>query len=145
VTPLLGRHDDRAVGLIGTVAGVLVFLVFLLFALQLLIGLHTTSTVTAVAHDAARRAAARGALRDADALRAYEHDARSQLGRVGDPSAAVFDWRLVDPERDGNLDFVELTITLLDPPHLLPPRFGGLLGFERVEETVRVRVERFQE
>ena len=49
--------DDRGAGLISTAAGVVVFLVFLLFAVQLLFGLYASSTVTAVANDAAVRAA----------------------------------------------------------------------------------------
>ena len=56
MTPRRAR-GERGAGLLSTVAGVVVFLVFLLFAVQLLFGLYATSTVNAVANDAATRAA----------------------------------------------------------------------------------------
>ena len=70
---------DRGAGLLSTVAGVVVFLVFLLFAVQLLFGLYASSTVNAVANDAAARAASA----DAPPLDVIEAQARASLGEVG--------------------------------------------------------------
>jgi hypothetical protein len=49
----VGARADHGTGLLSSVAGVVVFLVFLLFAVQLLFGLYASSTVNAVANDAA--------------------------------------------------------------------------------------------
>jgi hypothetical protein len=134
---------DAGTGLIGATTSVLVFFILLLFAMQLMLGLYGTSTLTAVAHDAARRAAGRDGPRTPAALATYESVARSQLGALGRSAATRFDWRLEDDDGDGVTDVVRLTITVGDPPRVLPARFGGLLGFDPLRETVRVRVERF--
>ena len=91
---------ERGAGLLSTAAGVVVFLVFLLFAVQLLFGLYASSTVTAVAHDAAHRAAAQGA-----PPRGFiEADARRNLGDVGE--SAEFRWGEDDSDGDGEVDTV---------------------------------------
>lgn len=132
-----GGRGDAGTGLIGTVSGVAVMLAFLLFAVQLLFGLHAASAVTAVANDAARRAAAHGA-----PDRAYiVADARRNLGRVGD--TATFEWADVDDDGDGILDTVELTVVAV-PPRFVPPSIGGVIGADRIERTVRVRAEGFR-
>jgi hypothetical protein len=126
---------------IGASASILVFFVLLLSATQLMLGLHATSIVTAVAHDAARRASARGASLDHASMARYEAAARSQLGALGRPGTARFDWRLDDIDGDLAPDALELTVTVADPPAVLPATFGGLLGFDPIRETVRVRIE----
>jgi hypothetical protein len=112
------------------VAGVLVFLVLLLLATQVLFDLYATSTVTAVAYDAARVVA--GADGGATAVSGAETDARRQLGRYAD--GATFTW-----QRDG--DVVQLRVSVRNPS-LLPPAFKRALGVDVVDRTVRVRTER---
>jgi hypothetical protein len=120
--------------MISTAAGVLVFLLFLLFAVQLLFGLYATSTVTAVAHDAALRAAAAGA----PPLERIEADARRSLGEVG--STAGFTWGLDDTDGDGAGDTVVLEIVAA-PPRFLPASISTVIGQEEIRRVVRVRVE----
>jgi Flp pilus assembly protein TadG len=127
------RRGDRGAGLIGTIGGVVVFLALLTFAVQLLFNLYATSAVTAVAHDAARTAAAGagdpGALEDtiADA----EVAARAALGEYG--GRLKFTWD-VDARR------VRLTIEAQHPRVALS-NVSSVFGLNRVERTVEVRVE----
>ena len=120
-----------------TAAGVVVFLVFLLFAVQLLFGLYATSTVNAVANDAATRAA--GA--DAPALEVVEAQARASLGEVGD--TATFSWSEDDADRDGEPDTIVLEV-VARPPRFIPPSIGGAIGLDEIRRTVRVRIEEVQ-
>lgn len=128
---------DRGAGLLSTAAGVLVFLVFLLFAVQLLFGLYASSTVTAVANDAAQRAAAAGA----PPFEVIESDARASLGRVGDD--AEFTWTLDDTDGDGVDDTVVLQV-IAAPPRLVPTSIGSATGFGDIRRTVRARLEAFR-
>ncbi len=127
-------RGDRGAGLISTAAGVVVFLVFVLFAVQLLFGLYASSAVTAVAHDAAVRAA--GA--DAPPLERIEAEARRSLGEVG--STAGFRWGLDDVDGDGVADTVVLEV-VATPPRLVPPSIGGAIGLDEIRRIVRVRLE----
>jgi hypothetical protein len=136
VTPGRARLE-RGAGLLSTVAGVVVFLVFLLFAVQLLFGLYATSTVNAVANDAATRAA--GA--DAPTLEVIEAQARANLGQVGD--TATFTWSEDDVDRDGTPDTVVLEV-VARPPRFVPPSIGGAVGLDEIRRTVRVRIEAVQ-
>jgi Na+-transporting methylmalonyl-CoA/oxaloacetate decarboxylase gamma subunit len=136
------RRGDDGTGLIATMAAVVVFLMFLVFAVQLLFGLYATSTITAVTHDTATRAAGRDASRSDAALATYTADARDQLGRMGDAGRAFFDWQLPDDDGDGTADFVVLTVRTR-PPRVVPPSIGGMIGFEEITRTVRVRIEQF--
>jgi hypothetical protein len=126
--------DDRGAGLLSTAAGVVVFLVFLLFAVQLLFGLYASSTVTAVAHDAAVRAASASA----PPLERIEGDARRSLGEVG--AAAQFRWDLDDSDGDGLDDTVVLEVVAA-PPRVLPSSISGAVGWDDIRRTVRVRIE----
>lgn len=128
---------DRGAGLLSTAAGVVVFLVFLLFAVQLLFGLYASSTVTAVANDAAVRAASR----DAPSLSVIEADARRNLGEIG--SSASFTWATDDTDGDGAPDTVVLEV-VARPPRFIPRSIGGAIGLDEVRRTVRVRSERVQ-
>ena len=124
------RTGERGAGLIGTIAGVTVFLAFLLFAVQLLFNLYATSAVTAAAYDAARLVAGG---EQPDVARAEDH-ARQVLGRYADRIS--FDWTVDD-------DVVALRVTAENPTFLLPA-LGGSLGFDEIDRTVRVRVERLR-
>jgi hypothetical protein len=129
---------DRGAGLLSTVAGVVVFLVFLLFAVQLLFGLYASSTVTAVANDAAVRAASA----DAPSLRVIEAEARQSLGEVG--SSASFAWATDDADGDGEDDTLVLEV-VARPPRFIPRSVGGAIGLDEIRRVVRVRSERVQE
>jgi hypothetical protein len=130
-------HRDRGAGAISTAAGVLVLLMFLLGAVQLLFSLYASSTVTAIANDAAQRAAAHGA----PPLATIEADARATLGAVGD--AASFTWDLDDADGDGDDDTLVLRVVAL-PPRFVPRSIGEGLGFGVIDRTVRVRLEEAQ-
>ncbi|HEY4377237.1 MAG TPA: hypothetical protein VGM93_08760 [Acidimicrobiales bacterium] len=120
-----------------TVAGVVVFLAFLLFAVQLTFDLSATSAVSAAALDAARTVASRDVDHaDADAVREAQVDgerrARSELGRLG--NRATFTWRVDD-------DDVQLRVQVTNP-RFLPPGLDRPVGFDRIDRTVSIRVER---
>lgn len=125
---------DRGTGLLSTAAGVVVFLVFLLFAVQLLFGLYASSTITAVANDAATRAASA----DAPPLSTIEADARENLGEVG--KSATFAWDVDDSDGDGAMDTVVLEV-VARPPRFIPPSIGGSIGLDEIRRVVRVRAE----
>ncbi|MEO7459211.1 MAG: hypothetical protein ABIY49_03715 [Acidimicrobiales bacterium] len=125
---------DRGAGLISSAAGVLVFLMFLMFAVQLLFGLYASSTVTAVANDAAQRAATR----NAPSLAVIEADARANLGRIGDD--ASFTWTAEDNDGDGEEDTILLVLVAV-PPRFVPASIGGTVGFGEVRRTVHARIE----
>ena len=127
-------HRDEGAGLLSTAAGVVVFLVFLLFAVQLLFGLYSSSTVTAVANDAATRAASQ----DAPPLSAIEAEARASLGQVGE--SASFVWDVDDADGDGMSDTVVLEV-IARPPRFIPRSIGGSIGLDEVRRVVRVRTE----
>ena len=133
----MGDDGDRGAGLLSTAAGVVVFLVFLLFAVQLLFGLSAASTVTAVANDAAVRAASAGA----PPLERIEADARRNLGEVG--AAASFTWSTEDADGDGVDDTVVLEV-VARPPRFVPPSIGGAIGVDEIRRAVRVRLEQVE-
>lgn len=127
---------DAGAGLLSTSAGVLVFLMFLMLAVQLLFGLYASSTVTAVANDAAQRAASSGA----PPLATIEAEARRSLGRVGDN--ASFTWTTEDADGDGRDDTVALRV-VTPLPRFVPPSLGGL-GLDDLDRTARARLEELQ-
>jgi hypothetical protein len=130
-------RTDHGAGLISSAAGVVVFLMFLLLAVQLLFGLYASSTVTAVANDAATRAASAGA----PSLATIEAEARESLGEVG--RAASFRWGLDDADGDGEPDTVVLEL-VARPPRFVPPSLGGVVGFDEVRRVARVRTEQLR-
>ncbi|HEY5153269.1 MAG TPA: hypothetical protein VIJ47_00950 [Acidimicrobiales bacterium] len=130
-------RSDRGAGLIGLIAGVSVFLVFLLFAVQLLINLYATSSVTDAAWDGARQVAgARIDHGDPSALVTAEAagDARmrAELGRFSE--RVTFDWSGTDA------DSVVVRVRGTTPRFGLPG-ISVPLGFDAIDRTVRVRVE----
>lgn len=128
-------RGERGAGLISTAAGVLVFLLFVVFAVQLLFSLYASSTVTAVAHDAAARAAS-DPTPDLDRIAA---EARAHLGRMGED--AVLTWHSDDVDGDGEADTIALRVVVA-PPRLVPRSLGEGVGLGTVDRTARVRVER---
>lgn len=124
--------DERGGGLIQLWVGFFVFLLMLLFAVQVLFNLYAASVVTAVSYDAARRVAGSdggpGHIADAEA------DARRALGRYA--QRVVFDWSATDPD--------EVVVRVqTDNPNVLPV-LAGPGAFDRLDRTIRVRVERFR-
>ena len=131
----LGR--ERGSGLIGVVAGVSVFLVFLLFAVQLLVDLYATSSVTDAAWDGARQVAgARVDHGDPDARGAAEAAAeqrmRAELGRFAE--RVTIDWT------GTGADAVVVRLRGSCPRFGLPGISGPLVP-DTIDRTVRVRVE----
>ena len=136
------RPDNRAengTGLIGSLVGVTVFLTLLLFAVHLVLNLYATTVVTAVAFDAARVVAGSDGGREAEV--AAKRQARAVLGRYEDEGDLDFGWRYVSTDGDGVPDVVELRVVAVHPTALLAHR---RVPFQRVDRTVRVRLERFR-
>lgn len=129
-------RSERGTGLVGTAAGVTAFLFLLLFAVQLLVNLYTTTTVTAAGLDAARVVAGKdvdhldpGAV--ASARVRAEDRFRSLMGAAAD--RAVLSW-------SDDAETVRLRVQM-DPPTILPHALGGVLAFGRVDRTFEVHVE----
>lgn len=128
---------DRGTALFSTAIGVLVVLLFLLFAVQLLFSLYANSTITAVANDAAHRAASQpDSARDV-----IEAEARANLGDVG--ASARFSWDADDADGDGIVDTVVLEV-VARPPRFLPPAFADQVGLTEITHTARARIEEFR-
>lgn len=109
--------------------GVLVFLLLLLLAVQVIYNLYATSAVTAAAFDGARLAAGSANVSEDEAAA----QVRSVLGEYGSER--------VDVTFRPDPDDVVLTV-VADNPSFLPPALRRPLGFDRIERTVRVRIER---
>jgi hypothetical protein len=127
---------DRGTALVGTLVGVLVFIVFLFAATQLLLALYATSTVTAVATDAARSVASRRVDHtDPRVVAAAEREAtaaaRRSLGAFG--RQVRFDWTL-------DRDTIRLRVRA-ENRRLSIPGFAALDGFTHVDRTVVLRLE----
>ena len=125
--------DERGGGPISIWVGFSVFLVMLLFAVQVLFNLYAASVVTAVSYDAARRVA--GADGGTEHIADAEAQARSALGRYG--PRVTFDWSASGP------DEVVLRVQAQNPSVLLPV-LRGPAPLDRLDRTIRVRVERFR-
>lgn len=131
------RASERGGATIGTTAGVAVFLVLLLFAIQILVTLHTTSTVVAAGQDAARRVASMrvdhsNPTERAAAVRDAERQLRDLLGDVG--RRAELDWSFSEHS-------VHLRI-VADTPAILPSAVRDTTGLRRIDRTISVRIER---
>ena len=128
---------DRGTALVGTLVGVLVFLVFLFAAVQLLLALYATSTVPAVATDAARSVASRGVDHTdpravgVDAALRQLPSARRSLGAFG--RQVRFDWTL-------DRDTIRLRVRA-ENRRLAIPGFAALDAFTHVDRTVVLRLE----
>lgn len=136
-TRALAAHGDDGAGLLSGAAGLLVFLGFMLFTTQLLVDLYASSVVTGAAHSGARVVAgARVDHTDAASLDAArsegERRVRQLLGRHG--QGAQLDWS------GSTADEIVLRV-VVDNPRFALPGVGARLGVDRVDRTVRVRVE----
>lgn len=122
------RLDDEAgVGLVSSLAGIMVFLAFLLFAAQLLVHLFATSYVNAAAFDAARLASGAAGVSSA----AAEAHGRSVLGAYGGRAS----FQVMSGEQE-----VVVRVRTRSPA-LLPRVFGRIIGAENIDRTVILRRE----
>lgn len=108
--------------------GVLVFLLLMLLAVQVAFHLYATSVVTAATFDGARLAAASGGLADHDA----EAHVRRLLGRYGGEQLEV--------RFASHPDDVVVTVVARSPS-VLPAALRRPMRMDRIERTVRVRIE----
>jgi len=123
---------ERGAGVVATTIGAAAFLVLVLFAAHVVLGLYTTSVVTAVTYDAASEVAAADGPGAAGAVARAEAQARRQLGAYG--RDAAFRWDLSPDE-------VALTVQARRPS-VLPRMLVGGTALGDIERTVRVRVEK---
>ncbi len=123
-------RSEAGVGIFGTVFGFLIFMVLLLFAVQVIIRLYATSTLTDVAIRAAQTVA-QSPLLGGDVAQA-EAAARQSLGSFGAAHVA-FVWKQVDSHD------VVLSVNATSPEFL-----PGLAGWSRISRTVTVRTEQFR-
>ncbi len=121
--------EEGGAGLVSTLAGVTVFLVLLFCAVHLLLNLYGTSTVTAVAFDAARIAAGS----DGDEAAASRY-AEELLSGYVERDALVLDFSGSDE------DVVRLHVVAEHPTADLLPLVE--LPFDVTDRTVVVRRER---
>ncbi|MGH9209984.1 MAG: hypothetical protein ACRD2C_04810 [Acidimicrobiales bacterium] len=129
---------DRGVGMIGSVAGLMVTVLLLALAAQVLLGLYATSTLRATLHDAASRAANQQTSTSAGLDRLAD-EAEASLGRMGERTSITLS--LEDTDGDGIADVVAGD-AVAAPPRIVPPSVGGMVGFEEIHAGVRVRIER---
>lgn len=125
--------DERGGGPISLWVGFSVFLVMLLFAVQVLFNLYAASVVTAISYDAARRVA--GGAGGESYVAEAEEQARQSLGRYSEK--VTFDWSGTNTEE------VVLRVQS-DNPSVLLPLMAGPAALDRLDRTIRVRVERFR-
>ncbi|MGH9095500.1 MAG: hypothetical protein ACRDXE_10100 [Acidimicrobiales bacterium] len=123
------RHETGT-AVVGTLVGFCIFMLRLLLAVQTLVHLYATSTLTSAAFDAAHRVAS-----SPDAVAAIpsaQADAQRSLGSFG-PAHTRFVWERVD----GGV--VVLRVLAQSPGFLPLPR-----SFRQIDRTVTVRTERFR-
>ena len=125
-----GDGADDGQGLLPTIIGVFVFLLFLLLAVQVIFHLYATSAVTAAAFDGARLVAAADSPVDEDEAEAH---VRNLLGKYGADRLDV----TFEPDPDA----VVLRVRAQNPS-LLPGALRRPLRMDRIDRTVRVRIER---
>lgn len=125
--------------MVGTSAGFLVFLLLLFAAVQILFNLYATSMVTSAAHEAAREVAGYTAASDrCAAVAGAEAGFVDALGDYGRDGYATLSWNCAGP------DVVTVQVTA-NHPTVLPARMAGLLDLGRLDRTIVVRIEEFQE
>jgi hypothetical protein len=127
-----GRQEDGGTAIVGTIAGVTVFLLMMLLAVQVTVRMYATSTLTAVAFDAAHEVASAA---PADRI-AVEQDATAgalaSLGGFGRANT-TFKWMEAD-DRQVVLEVVGRSAAFLPLP----------AGVTRIERTVTVKTEQFR-
>ncbi len=140
--PAPGGSDESrnaGFGLVSTTAAVGVFLLSLLFSVQLVVHLHTRSTLAAVGYDATRAVASRhvdhgDSNQVAMAQQAAEFRARSLLGGLG--GDARFVWIT-----DEGVVRLHLTVTR---PGIVPSSLSPFGGPQRISRTFVLRIEQQQ-
>jgi len=125
------RADEAGAGVFGTIIGAGVFVLLLLFAVQVLVGLYTSSVINAATYDAAKSVA--GSDGGEAAVTNAEANAHSQLGGYG--KRVTFDWS------GSTRDIVRLVAT---GPRLsfLPAALTGPVGLGEIRREVTVRREK---
>jgi hypothetical protein len=122
--------SESGTAIVGTLVGFLIFMILLLFAVQLLVRLYATSTLTAAAASAAEQVA------DSPDPQATAPQAaaaaRQQLGTFGATSTS-FVWKEIDGEQ------VVLEVHGESPSFLPLPA-----AWRSISRTVTVRTERFR-
>ena len=118
---------ERGTAVVGTLVGFLIFMILLLLAVQVLVRLYATSTLTSAAFAAARRVATASFPR-AEVAEAQQA-AVAQLGSFG-AEHTTFDWL----EVDGQQIVLEVRAE--------SPGFVPIAGLRTIERTVTVRTER---
>lgn len=126
-----GDDGDQGAGLLSTVVGVLVFLLLLLLAVQVMVGLYTTSTVTAAAWDAARIASGSDAADRSRSRLDAERHLREVLGDFGDR---------VHVSWVEDTDAVVLRVRAANPT-FLPGPVRRAMRLDVIDRTVRVQRE----
>jgi hypothetical protein len=125
--------------MVSSVVGVTAFLCLLLFAVQLVLNLYATSTVTAAAFDGARIVAgADGGVAAEDAAEAHIRELLPRYDATGRLDLA---WSYRDTDARPGPDVVALTIDADHPTRLLAV---FPIPFQHVVRTVTVRMESFR-
>jgi Flp pilus assembly protein TadG len=124
------EERDRGTAIVGTLVGFTIFMLLLLLAVQTLVHLYATSTVSAATFDAAWAVATKPDDEVAE-IPVAETQARQRMGRLG--SSATFRWLEADGQQ------VALEVQVRSPGFL--PFSTSLL---EVQRTVVVRTERFR-
>ena len=122
--------DERGSGLIDTIVGFTIFMILLLVAVQTLVHLYATSSLTAAANEAAEQVASDGGSPGEVPL--AQAEALSRLGGWG-ARHTRFDWLEVGGQQ------VTLRVTAQSPA--LVPLPGS---YRDISRTVTVRTERFR-
>ena len=129
-----GRADERGTGLVGTTLGVTFFLAFVLLATQVLLGLYTTSLVTAAAVDAATVVAHNDDPTNPLVQQDATDRARRRLGAfASQPGRMELEWAAT------TTDDVIVTVHARAMT-VLPSSLGHLIGTD-VNRTIHVRAE----
>jgi hypothetical protein len=123
-------RDQDGSGSVSAVFGVAVFLSFLLVASQVLLHLYTTSTITAAAFDAARRAAAA----DGGGCGHAPARARALLGAYGERPEVRIDCIETDQR-------LQVTVVGPSPARGAARAFGRLTNLDVIERAATVRRE----
>lgn len=129
------QRKESGSSVLGTLLGAGVFVLLLLFAVQILMGLFTSSVVNAATYDAAKAVASASVSGETDSRFDAERNAQTQLGGYG--RRVTFDWSQSDA------DVVRLTAR---GPRLtfLPASLTGPAGLGDIVRRVAVRRERLR-
>ncbi len=121
-------RDDRGAGLVALPWAVMAFLTFLMLAVQVAVHLYSASVLTAVGHDATRRAAFGGG--SPAAIADAERWLRSRIGTAVE--IEVLRWNTTD-------DTVALELAARPPSVLMDT--SAVIGQRNIERRFEVRRE----